>query len=637
MCGISGVWNFDGAAVAAAVLEHMNALLAHRGPDGNGVHLDGALGLGHTRLAILDTGEGGHQPMSYGDGRWWLTYNGEIYNFLELREELTGLGHRFESDSDSEVLLAAYAQWGAESQTRFNGMWAFAIWDSQERELFLSRDRFGVKPLFWHFDGRRFAFASEMKAFLALPGFDPGFDARAVATAILHTIPFEGQAHALLNGVKRLAPGHSIMVRAGQAPTTRRWWRTLDHLPDPPLQLARQIEHFRELLFDACKLRMRSDVPLATCLSGGLDSSAVHGVIAHLNSDGDAARRRPDDWQTAFYLGSGAADADEERAAAEAVVQFAGTKGVYKSADVDDALGHIDDIVFNLEEIGHLPAGQWLLYRELRRHGMVVSLDGHGADELAAGYRHFPNQAMIEAVGQLRNLKAASDAMGVEGIDPKLGALLEELPEFAPFDPTPRTTPVAGLFGVQPYGFEFPIWTEDAPDLADRDRLTQFIYFETHEGRMPWILRDFDRASMANGVESRAPFLDWRLMAYAFALPVESKIRGGAAKYILREALKNILPDEVRTRRKKLGFPIEIYRWLAGPLKEYALDTVASDAFLHSPVWDGPRVRSMAERALGEENMRAIKIVWPFIHATRLAQQFAAWRPEEAKPAALAG
>jgi len=142
---------------------------------------------------------------------------------------------------------------------------------------------------------------------------------------------------------------------------------------------------------------------------------------------------------------------------------------------------------------------------------------------------------------------------------------------------------------------------------------------------------------MANGVESRAPFLDWRLMAYAFALPVESKIRGGAAKYILREALKNILPDEVRTRRKKLGFPIEIYRWLAGPLKEYALDTVASDAFLHSPVWDGPRVRSMAERALGEENMRAIKIVWPFIHATRLAQQFAAWRPEEAKPAALAG
>ncbi|HIM45918.1 MAG TPA: asparagine synthetase B, partial [Alphaproteobacteria bacterium] len=280
MCGISGLWNFDGAAVSPAVLENMNSLLAHRGPDSNGVYREGALGLGHTRLAILDTGDGGHQPMSYGDGRWWLTYNSEIYNFLELREELAALGHRFESESDSEVLLAAYAEWGPACQTRFNGMWAFAIWDAKEKMLFLSRDRFGVKPLFWHFDGRRFAFASEIKAFLALPGFDAGFDGRAAATAILHAIPFEGTSHALLSGVRRLAPGHSLTVRLGQAPKPRRWWRTLDHLPDPPLGLGRQIAQFRELLFDACRLRMRSDVPLATCLSGGLDLSVVHGVIA---------------------------------------------------------------------------------------------------------------------------------------------------------------------------------------------------------------------------------------------------------------------------------------------------------------------------------------------------------------------
>ncbi|PPR21853.1 MAG: Asparagine synthetase [glutamine-hydrolyzing] 1 [Alphaproteobacteria bacterium MarineAlpha10_Bin2] len=268
---------------------------------------------------------------------------------------------------------------------------------------------------------------------------------------------------------------------------------------------------------------------------------------------------------------------------------------------------------------------------------MVVSLDGHGADELTAGYRHHPNHAMIEAVEQLRNLKAASDAMGVEGINSKLAPLLADLPEFAPFDPTPRPTPVAEVLRIQPYPFEFPIWAEDAPDLADRDRLTRHIYFETHEGRLPWILREFDRAAMANGVESRAPFLDWRLMTYAFALPVESKIRDGSAKYILREALAGILPEAVRTRRKKLGFPIEIYRWLAGPLKEFALDSIASEAFLHSPVWDGPRVRVMAERALLEENMRGIKIAWPFIHATRLSQQFAAWRPDESRLAALAG
>ncbi len=631
------MWHFDGAPVAPEVLEKMNALLAHRGPDGSGVHRDGALGLGHTRLAILDTGAGGHQPMSYGDERWWLTFNGEIYNFLELREELTGLGQRFESDSDSEVLLAAYVQWGADCQTRFNGMWAFAIWDAREQELFLSRDRFGVKPLFWHFDGRRFAFASEMKAFLALPGFDAGFDGRAVATAILHSIPFEGTMHALLNGVTRLLPGHSLTVRSGQTPSPRRWWRTLDHLPDPPLGLGRQIDHYRELLFDACKLRMRSDVPLATCLSGGLDSSAVHGVIARLNAEGGETARRAEDWQTAFFLGRSDGSGDDERAAAEAVVEFAGTKGVYKVADADDAIRHLDDIMFGLEEIGPLPVGQWLLYRELRKHGMAVSLDGHGADELTAGYRHHPNHAMIAAVEQLRNLKAASDAMGVEGIDTGLAPILADLPEFESFDPTPRPTPVTDVLRIRPYPFEFPIWAEDGPDLAERDRLTRHIYFETHEGRMPWILREFDRAAMANGVESRAPFLDWRLMAYAFALPIESKIRGGSAKYILREALTGILPENVRTRRKKLGFPIEIYRWLAGPLKEYALDTIASEAFLTSPVWHGPRVRDMAERALREENMRGIKIAWPFIHATRLAQHFAAWQPQANQRAAIAG
>jgi asparagine synthase (glutamine-hydrolysing) len=619
MCGISGLWNINGAPVAHAVLEDMNSLLAHRGPDGSGTYQDGALGLGHTRLAILDTGPGGHQPMSYGEGRWWLTFNGEIYNFLELRETLTGLGHRFESESDSEVLLAAFAEWGPECQRRFNGMWAFALWDSQEGELFLSRDRFGVKPLFWYFDGRRFAFASEMKAFLALPDFSAQFDDRAVATAIMHVIPFEGTERGLLEGVKRLPPGHCMTVRSGQAPKLRRWWRTLDHLPDPPLSLDRQIERFRELLFDACKIRMRSDVPLATCLSGGLDSSAIHGVIARLNGEGAETARRPDDWQTAFFLGD---DDGEERGCAEDVVAFAGTRGVYKNAHADGALQHLDEIIFNLEEIGHLPVGQWLLYRELRQHGIVVSLDGHGADELAAGYRHFPNHAMIEAVEQLRNLKEASHAMGVEGIDNKLAPLLEALPEFAPFDPTPKPTPIMEVLRAAPYPFEFPLWAEDGPDLADRDRLTRHIYFETHEGRMPWILREFDRASMANGVESRAPFLDWCLMVYAFALPIESKIRGGSAKYVLREALKGILPENVRTRRKKLGFPIEIYNWLAGPLKDFALDTINSEAFLQSPIWDGPRVRNMAERALVEENRRGIKIAWPFIHAALLSGLF---------------
>src|SRR5215831_4039299 len=187
MCGIVGMWNLDGGPIDQLVLERFTDALAHRGPDGRGTYVDpqGSLGLGHRRLAILDLSPAGHQPMSYANGRYWITYNGEIYNFLELRKELQGLGYRFVSDSDTEVILAAYVQWGADCQLKFNGMWGFAIWDKQERELFLSRDRFGVKPLHYFYDGRCFAFASEMKAFLATPWFQPSFDPQVVTSALV--------------------------------------------------------------------------------------------------------------------------------------------------------------------------------------------------------------------------------------------------------------------------------------------------------------------------------------------------------------------------------------------------------------------------------------------------------------------
>jgi asparagine synthase (glutamine-hydrolysing) len=251
MCGICGLWRFDGAPVSTQAIAAMSDRLAHRGPDGAGIHLDVALGLGHRRLAILDLSPAGHQPMSYGAGRWWITFNGEIYNFLELRTELEAKGHAFASDSDTEVILAAYAEWGVDCLLKFNGMWAFAIWDNQERTLWLARDRFGVKPLFYLRQPGRFAFASEIKAFLALPGFTSRLNLPVLKAELLDIHSQEGGPNCLLHDVYRLPAGHWLRVDAEGQVSVRRWWQTLDHLTAVPQRLEEQAERFRELFEDA--------------------------------------------------------------------------------------------------------------------------------------------------------------------------------------------------------------------------------------------------------------------------------------------------------------------------------------------------------------------------------------------------
>ena len=264
------------------IFSAFTAALAHRGPDGQGVHhfpQDG-LFLGHRRLSIIDISDRGSQPMSYGDGRYWLTYNGEIYNYLELRKQLCELGHTFRSDSDSEVILAAFAQWGAACQLRFNGMWAFAIWDARDRVLFLSRDRFGIKPLHYCHRHGTFSFASELKAFLMLPGVSGSLDEVVLAGTLANINGQESTTATLLPGVERLPGGYSLTFNGRGAPKIDQWWRTLEHLPQVESALYDQVERFRDLFFDACRLRLRSDVSIATSLSGGLDSSAVASTIA---------------------------------------------------------------------------------------------------------------------------------------------------------------------------------------------------------------------------------------------------------------------------------------------------------------------------------------------------------------------
>ncbi|MFM8392422.1 MAG: asparagine synthase (glutamine-hydrolyzing), partial [Acidobacteriota bacterium] len=396
MCGIAGIFNFRERPSGEAAVQAMCGALAHRGPDGDGFTGGdtGPVWLGHRRLAILDLSPAGQQPFQDPTGRFFITYNGEIYNFLELRRELEDDGYGFRTSSDTEVVLNAWLRWGAGCQQRFNGMWAFAIWDRTEQRLFISRDRFGVKPLFYHADPARFAFASELKAFRYLDDFRLQANDESLWSVLAAPSQLEGTEETLLRGVKRLLPGHSIEVRRGSI-RIERWWRTLDHLPVPPAKLHEQAEAFRELFLDACRLRLRSDVPVATCLSGGLDSSAVLCTLAHLDRTGHGrTQRTASSWQRAFVATFPGTPSDEERFARLAI-EHSGADPRYRPMAATAAVNELEKIIYDFEEItATLPAPIWSIYLELRREGVVVSLDGHGADELLGGYTHYTQAAL---------------------------------------------------------------------------------------------------------------------------------------------------------------------------------------------------------------------------------------------------
>jgi asparagine synthase (glutamine-hydrolysing) len=650
MCGIAGHWGYAGRDLTEARFRTFTDSLAHRGPDGRGMeHFSSdRMWLGHRRLAILDVSDRGRQPMSYADRRYWLTFNGEIYNFIELRETLRQSGHRFVSESDSEVVLAAYSEWGADCQLHFNGMWAFAIWDARDKKLFLSRDRFGVKPLHYADVDGCFSFASELKPFRHLAWCQGGLDEQVLAETLRNVVGQECTPHTLLPRVKRLPAGHCMII--GQAGMQiQRWWNTLEHLPTPPQDLASQSEKFRELFLDACRLRLRSDVPVATSLSGGLDSSAVACAVSELGKRG-AVDHVPEDWQRAFvacFPGTGL----DERNYAEQIVAHTGMKPHYSTIDVNVAVDEIEKVILDLEDLWYVPmVGAWSIYREMRRTGMRVSLDGHGADEFLGGYHFFVQAAIEEQFGSAFRLGRYRDLNRVrEGLagGTKVGGSGELLghggisSDFCGFVRRGITRNLKQLGIVEPWkamrvhgrswlGKEpaEPVLTpltgdevlgaEQGPQFASALQTMLFEFF--HVNVLPTFLRCIDRASMAHGIEVRMPFMDWRLVTFGFSLPDESKIGGGYTKRVLRLAMQDLMPDSVRLRTKKVHFSSPINDWAKQGLGPWLLDIAASQSFREASAWNGPAASLAVERAVA--GSASIDAVWPVINAWVLQQSF---------------
>lgn len=579
MCGI---WFSLGFAPDPA---HIDAV-AHRGPDGSGWRVfDSARGpaaLGHRRLSIIDLSDAAQQPMSYADGRYWIVYNGEIYNYLELREELRAAGHTFCTRSDTEVLLAAWAQWGEAALDRLVGMFAFVLWDQEAQIAFAARDHFGVKPLYFFAAGGGLAFASEIKQFLALPGFSARLNI-ARAYDFLSSGIMEHTDETFFEGVRQLRGGECVRLdlqhwQPSEMPQIRRWYRILE-----PGALALDERaagaQFRSLLAQSVHLQLRSDVPVGTCLSGGLDSSSIVCLMAReLAAAGSGDKVN---CVSACYD----AKSVDERPYMEAVVERTESLPHWCYPRSEDAFELAERITWHQDE----PYGstsifaQWSVFETARRAGLKVMLDGQGADEQLAGYHGCFSYYFADLIRK-RRFVALLHAMlqrqawhGVSFAGQARDFLLPLLPaKLVRLLRRERQSLLQHNWldgeALRPHLGRSPFETAresiGRPPVAGLGDLCVVL---TQSSNLAMLLHWEDRNSMAHGIEARVPFLDHRLVEFSIAIGDHHKIVGADTKRVMREAMQGILPEKVRDRRDKLGFATPEDEWFRGPLREMVL------------------------------------------------------------------
>ena len=603
MCGIAGIVNVDGRPVEQGAIERLTRLLAHRGPDGDGhwFNAERNVAVGHRRLAIIDPGPGGYQPMLSADERYVIVYNGEIYNFLELRLELEALGTKFRTQSDTEVILAAWQRWQENMLLRFNGMWAIAIFDTRTRDLFLARDRFGIKPLLYAASAGRFVFASEQRALVNSGLISTSIDVEVAKRQMIDVFGIEGSERTLYRDVRRLSAGHLLWLRDGRW-TIQRWWSTLDHLPLLPRTEAKRVERFGELFRDAVALRMRSDVPIGTCLSGGFDSSAVICAMSAHEKAGMGPRDSAA-WRHAF-IASFPGAANDERPMAEVAAAWAGVAPTIVEIGRQDALDELDRILAESDDIYiTLPNAGWLLYRELRRQKVLVSLDGHGADELMGAYVQEGDAGGFF----LRNLFAR------RMFDSPAAKRLIDLVRVATIKRRGYYFLRGGL-GAVPAPLNLTAEHDNLP--REWGGLNRRLYRMFHSTVLPTILRNFDRISMAHGIEVRMPFMDWRLVTYTMALPEASKSSEGRTKMIARRAMEGRMPEAIRTGRRKVGFNSPMPEWLNGPLAGWTQAMLEAKVSAFSELVDEARLRHKVQGLTNTKawDWEAVGRIWPYLN-----------------------
>ncbi|OFW18241.1 MAG: asparagine synthase (glutamine-hydrolyzing) [Acidobacteria bacterium RIFCSPLOWO2_02_FULL_65_29] len=603
MCGIAGRLNFrSGRPVDADVIRGMTDLIAHRGPDGQGVMADGHVGLGHRRLAIIDLSDAACQPMRAEDAPVWISFNGEIYNFLEIRQELERRGIRFRSRSDTEVLLEAYRAWGVGCLERLRGMFAFAVWDGPKRRLFLARDRIGKKPLCYRLDADGIAFASEPKALLADPGFVPEVDREAISQYL--TYQYVPAPLTAFRGVSKLPAAHYLVVEDDKV-SVERYWR-LRYSAKRRISEADAAEELLARLRDAVRCRLLSDVPLGAFLSGGLDSSAVVALMAQ--ESGGSVKTFSIGFEEAEY---------NELPFARAVANRWGTAH-HEFIVRPNAVDILPKLAWHYgEPFADSSAVPTFYLAELTRRHVTVALNGDGGDENFAGYERYVAAMAIEpyrnvplwARRPLEAIVRRLPSRGPRSIVDRAKRLFEAASEpreqryarwmmhFQPELKAELCTPelLAGL--ERPDAFHLVLdeyAASDGPDFLDRTLNADVNRYLPDD-----LLVKVDIATMAHGLEARSPLLDHPLMEFAASLPSHFKLRGLSRKHIFKRAIRDLVPVEA-IERPKMGFGVPIDHWFRGELKTYASDlllgpTSTSRGYFHKAVIE----RLLAEHVSG--------------------------------------
>ncbi|MEE8523262.1 MAG: asparagine synthase (glutamine-hydrolyzing) [Thermoanaerobaculia bacterium] len=615
MCGITGAVDFDRPPVDRATLEHMTRTMTHRGPDEEGFFLDGSAALGMRRLSIIDVA-GSHQPMANEDGSVQMVFNGEIYNYRGLRDELLRRGHRFANDGDTETIVHAYEEYGLNFVQHLNGMFAIAIWDADARRLVLARDRLGIKPLYHSADNRRIVFGSEPKAILASGLLEPEVDPLALqAYLALRYVP---APLAIFRGMRKLPAAHLLVFDRDGCREIPYW--DVDFEPRPGTSERRELERFQELFDDAVRKRLISDVPLGAFLSGGLDSSGIVASMAQASlALGNGSRPKT------FSIGFEEQGFDERRFARRVAADF-GTEHFEGLATA--RLGdHLEELAYFHDEPFADPASlpTLLLSRHTREH-VTVALSGDGGDEIFAGYDRYYSERLADVYGRV------PAALRRSLVNPALELMVAALPVSSRLrrrgDAAVKKARLSFLPPAERYLAHFDvfsgypaesIWSAAVlPQLRGHgaadylaphmekggawDPLGQRLYTDLKTWLPEQMLTKVDRMSMAASLEVRVPFLDHRLVEFAAGLPADSKLGWFSVKKFLRKASRSRLPPEIWKRRKH-GFAVPLDHWFRGELRALLEAELAPDRIERQGVFQPDFVRSLVEEhAAGQRN-----------------------------------
>lgn len=591
MCGIAGIVRLHGPRIEATEIERLTATLAHRGPDGSGTFINdtGNVALGHTRLAILDLSNHAAQPMTDRHERYTIVFNGEIYNFIELKEELSLLGHQFSTSSDTEVILSGFLEWGEALFSRMNGMWAILIWDHRQKKLTACRDRFGVKPLYFHKFQNSIIFSSETQSF---GQFIPNrrINKRVLSTTLRNVYFPESENLTIYENCFSLEPGTLINIDKNFDVVKNVWWSIEDHIADNTMDDAEKLQKFEDLFADSCRLRMRADTKISTALSGGLDSSVVFAQCAEIALKNDRnSGSRQSTVSEPHTIGLPGTQWDETNYAS-AVARMYQTGIHVVQPDVEDFLDHLIENTRHFDNIWYMPDITHLVYRQMRKNGFKISIDGHGADEIFFGYPGMVDVYFGEVKKGTRRLKSSNSKFIVS----KLRKIRSRIENSRNFLSKRRQRPPIWIFDD---GDDFTSYS--GPDIG-KDK--EISINEIYHHRLPTILRNFDQSSMMSGIEVRSPFLDWRIVVFALSLPANDKFDKIHNKKIIRKSFANRIPTSILNRKDKIGIDSPLEYWMRQKPSIF-LDMVHDRDFLESDVWNGPVIRDHLCAALKAETM----------------------------------